>query len=73
VQPGPDSAEWQTANRQQLVTIELQKKKVQGLERQARQRKHNEDAIKRIERLRLFAQLNDAPRENPEASSPATS
>jgi hypothetical protein len=32
IQPPSDSAEWQAANQQRLLAIELQKKKVQELE-----------------------------------------
>ena len=48
VQPGPDSAEWQVANRQRLVAIELQRGKVQELERQAQQRELD-DTTRRLE------------------------
>lgn len=42
MQPYPDDSEWQVANQQRLAAIELQREKVQGLERKARQRQHDE-------------------------------
>jgi hypothetical protein len=44
MQSSTDSAEWQVANRQRLVAIELQREKVQEPGLQARQRKLDDGA-----------------------------